>query len=224
MVPHPWSVTLSVCLPPAASVASARPAAVAEGTALEGDEQTVCNGGDGSDGVLLVDKARCGAGIEGYLSNVCALLRPKVSPLLLASLFLFIACVILSAAHCAAFAAPVPPAPLSPALTFLFCNSLNRAGLLALKDLQPYSARDQRPPGVIVHHPALCPRGHGGCTSRQWCPHPPIAETASELSSALGIAPASHATIGDAATPHCKLASRATCCRSEERHRTSRHL
>ena len=97
-------MTLSVCLP-AASVATARPAAVAEGTALEGDEQTARNGvdgSDGSDGVLLVDKVLCGAGIDGYLSNVCALLRPKVSPLLLASLFVFIACEMLSAAHCAA--------------------------------------------------------------------------------------------------------------------------
>jgi hypothetical protein len=54
---------------------------VAEGTALEGDEQTARNGvdgSDGSDGVLLVDKVLCGAGIDGYLSNVCALLRPKV--------------------------------------------------------------------------------------------------------------------------------------------------
>jgi len=57
-------------------VASARPAAGAEGTALEGDEQTVLNGGDNRDCVLLVDNALCGAGIEDYLSNVCALLRP----------------------------------------------------------------------------------------------------------------------------------------------------
>jgi len=91
MVTHAWFRD-SVCLStPAASVASARPAAVAEGTALEGDEQTVLNGGDVSDGVLLVDNALCGAGIEGYLSNVCALLRPKVSPSLLA----FTACL-----HC----------------------------------------------------------------------------------------------------------------------------
>lgn len=91
---------------------------MAERTALEGDEQTTRSGSDVSDvsdGVLLVDKALRGAGIEGYLSNVCALLRPKVSPyLLLASLFVFIASVILSAAHCAAFAAPVPWALVSP--------------------------------------------------------------------------------------------------------------
>ena len=95
MATHAWSRD-SVCLStPAASVASARPAAVAEGTALEGDEQTVLNGGDVSDGVLLVDNALCGAGIEGYLSNVCALLRPKVSPYCLhclPSLLAFTAC------------------------------------------------------------------------------------------------------------------------------------
>jgi hypothetical protein len=42
---------------------------------------------DESDGVLLVDKehALCGSGIQGYLSNACALLRPKVCTCLLAS-------------------------------------------------------------------------------------------------------------------------------------------
>jgi hypothetical protein len=82
-----------------------------------------------------------------------------------------------------------------------------RAGLLNLKDLQPYSSRDQRPPGVLVHHPTLCPRGHGECKSRQWCPHPPIAEAASELRSALGIAPARQPCYDwGSASPHRKQA------------------